>query len=212
MQDATLERVVVIVRELALEVGGDRAARATAPLASLERDLGLGSLERVELLTRLEAAFGSPLAGRRAPARHAHRARPRGGGSGRPFAGGGAPPRPRPRRRRPCGAGGGHDPRGPLPPCLRRARAAERVHARGRRGHHDPHLRTGLARRRGGGGRPSRPRGRPGRHRRPHAPHRSGLPRGLPGHPRSREPCPCPSIPPCASTASRNTRSANPAS
>jgi 1-acyl-sn-glycerol-3-phosphate acyltransferase len=61
MQDATLERVVVIVRELALEVGGDRAARATAPSASLERDLGLGSLERVELLTRLEAAFGSPL-------------------------------------------------------------------------------------------------------------------------------------------------------
>ncbi|HVQ31718.1 MAG TPA: AMP-binding protein, partial [Vicinamibacteria bacterium] len=61
MQDATLERVVVIVRELALEVGGDRAARATAPSASLERDLGLGSLERVELLTRLETAFGSPL-------------------------------------------------------------------------------------------------------------------------------------------------------
>ena len=39
-QDATLERVVGIVRELALEVGGDRAARATRPGASLERDLG----------------------------------------------------------------------------------------------------------------------------------------------------------------------------
>ena len=59
--DATLDRVVGIVRELALEVGGDRAARAAAPGASLERDLGLGSLERVELLTRLEAAFGRPL-------------------------------------------------------------------------------------------------------------------------------------------------------
>ena len=59
--DATLDRVVGIVRELALELGGDRAARATAPGASLERDLGLGSLERVELLTRLEAAFGRPL-------------------------------------------------------------------------------------------------------------------------------------------------------
>ena len=61
-EDATLDRVVGIVRELALEVGGDRAARAAAPGASLERDLGLGSLERVELLTRLEAAFGRPLA------------------------------------------------------------------------------------------------------------------------------------------------------
>jgi 1-acyl-sn-glycerol-3-phosphate acyltransferase len=60
--DTTLERVVGIVRDLALEVGGDRAARAAAPEASLERDLGLGSLERVELLARLEAAFGHPLA------------------------------------------------------------------------------------------------------------------------------------------------------
>jgi fatty-acyl-CoA synthase len=60
--DPTLERVVGIVRELALELGGDRAARAIAPGASLERDLGLGSLERVELLTRLESAFGRPLA------------------------------------------------------------------------------------------------------------------------------------------------------
>jgi 1-acyl-sn-glycerol-3-phosphate acyltransferase len=59
--EATLERVVGIVRALALEVGGDRAARAVAPGASLEREVGLGSLERVELLTRLEAAFGRPL-------------------------------------------------------------------------------------------------------------------------------------------------------
>jgi 1-acyl-sn-glycerol-3-phosphate acyltransferase len=61
-QDATLERVVGIVRELAFEVGGDRAARAAGPASSLERDVGLGSLERVELLTRLEAAFGRALA------------------------------------------------------------------------------------------------------------------------------------------------------
>ncbi|GBD32556.1 4-hydroxyphenylalkanoate adenylyltransferase [bacterium HR33] len=52
-----LERVLAVVRELALEVGGERALRAVAPAASLERDVGLGSLERVELVTRLESAF-----------------------------------------------------------------------------------------------------------------------------------------------------------
>src|SRR5215510_14521777 len=57
----TLERVLEVVRELAAEVGGDRARRAVRPDASLERDLGLGSLERVELLLRLEAAFGCVL-------------------------------------------------------------------------------------------------------------------------------------------------------
>ncbi len=54
---ATEERVLEIVRELALELGGSRAERAVSPEASLERDIGLGSLERVELLVRLEAAF-----------------------------------------------------------------------------------------------------------------------------------------------------------
>ncbi len=48
---------MAVVRELALEVGGERALRAVSPGASLERDVGLGSLERVELVTRLEAAF-----------------------------------------------------------------------------------------------------------------------------------------------------------
>lgn len=52
-----LERVLAVVRELALEVGGERALRAVAPGASLERDVGLGSLERVELVSRLESAF-----------------------------------------------------------------------------------------------------------------------------------------------------------
>jgi len=54
-------RVLDIVRELAAEVGGDRARRAVAPDASLERQVGLGSLERVELLVRLEAAFDRAL-------------------------------------------------------------------------------------------------------------------------------------------------------
>ena len=50
-------RIVDAVRELALELSGDRAASAVSPTASLERDIGLGSLERVELLTRLESIF-----------------------------------------------------------------------------------------------------------------------------------------------------------
>jgi fatty-acyl-CoA synthase len=55
------ERVLAVVRALVAETGGDRAVRAVAPQASLERDLGLGSLERVELLSRLEHAFGRAL-------------------------------------------------------------------------------------------------------------------------------------------------------
>ena len=55
------ERVVGIVRDLARELRGDRAAHAVSPTASLERDVGLGSLERAELLTRLEAALGREL-------------------------------------------------------------------------------------------------------------------------------------------------------
>ncbi len=35
--------------------------RAVAADSSLEREVGLGSLERVELLVRLEKAFGRPL-------------------------------------------------------------------------------------------------------------------------------------------------------
>jgi len=54
-------RVLEVVRTLAEELGGARAARAVAPSASLEREVGLGSLERVELLLRLENAFGRAL-------------------------------------------------------------------------------------------------------------------------------------------------------
>lgn len=52
------ERILEVVRELARETGGPRIASAVTPTASLERDLGLGSLERVELLLRLESALG----------------------------------------------------------------------------------------------------------------------------------------------------------
>jgi 1-acyl-sn-glycerol-3-phosphate acyltransferase len=55
------ERIVQITRDLARELHGDRAARAVTPTASLERDVGLGSLERAELLTRLETALGCEL-------------------------------------------------------------------------------------------------------------------------------------------------------
>ena len=59
-----LPRILEIVRELTSELHGARAERAVAPEASLERDLGLGSLERVELLSRLEAAFARSLGDR----------------------------------------------------------------------------------------------------------------------------------------------------
>ena len=55
------ERVLAIVRALARETGGGRAERAVFPGASLERQVGLGSLERVELLSRLERSFGRAL-------------------------------------------------------------------------------------------------------------------------------------------------------
>ncbi|HEU5260428.1 MAG TPA: AMP-binding protein [Gemmatimonadales bacterium] len=59
--ESPLERVLEVLRELALELGGPRALRAVSPTASLEREVGLGSLERVEFLLRLEAAFGREL-------------------------------------------------------------------------------------------------------------------------------------------------------
>jgi len=59
--EAVLERVLDVVRSLARETGGARAERAVLPAASLEREVGLGSLERVELLARLERAFSRPL-------------------------------------------------------------------------------------------------------------------------------------------------------
>ena len=46
-----------IVRELLTELGSVRAAESVTLRSSLERDLGLGSLEMVELLVRTEAHF-----------------------------------------------------------------------------------------------------------------------------------------------------------
>jgi fatty-acyl-CoA synthase len=59
--EAVRERVLAVVRELARETGGARAERAVTPDASLDREVGLGSLERVELLLRLERAFDRAL-------------------------------------------------------------------------------------------------------------------------------------------------------
>ncbi|MEW6366455.1 MAG: AMP-binding protein [Acidobacteriota bacterium] len=59
--EAAQERVLEIVRELAAEIRGYRALQAVRAEASLERDIGFGSLERVELIVRLEAAFGRAL-------------------------------------------------------------------------------------------------------------------------------------------------------
>src|SRR5262245_22725056 len=59
--EEVLARVLDVVREIARESGGSRALRAVAPDSSLEREVGLGSLERVELLVRLERAFDRSL-------------------------------------------------------------------------------------------------------------------------------------------------------
>ena len=55
---AVRARVLAVVRDLARDVGGQRALRAVSSQASLERDVGLGSLERAELLVKLEQEFG----------------------------------------------------------------------------------------------------------------------------------------------------------
>ena len=60
-EDTTLDRVLEVVRALVVELGGGRAPRPLSARSSLERDAGLGSLERVELLLRIETAFGRRL-------------------------------------------------------------------------------------------------------------------------------------------------------
>ena len=55
------ERVLDIVRELGAELGHESALRTASAASHLDRDLGLGSLERVELLLRLEKTFGTRL-------------------------------------------------------------------------------------------------------------------------------------------------------
>src|SRR5215831_7687264 len=55
------EEVLKVVRELLDELGSQRAAPEVTLQSSFERDLGLGSLERVELLVRCEARFNARL-------------------------------------------------------------------------------------------------------------------------------------------------------
>src|SRR3989442_12897413 len=57
-------RVLKLIRELLSELGSERALRSVSLQASLERDLGIGSLERLELLLRLEKEFSARLADR----------------------------------------------------------------------------------------------------------------------------------------------------
>jgi fatty-acyl-CoA synthase len=52
------ERVLEVIRSLLEELGSRGALPMLSGASLLDRDLGLGSLERVELLARLETAFG----------------------------------------------------------------------------------------------------------------------------------------------------------
>ena len=56
--DLIQTRVIDVVGELVGELRGDPGHRRVRSGDSLERDLGIGSLERVELLVRLEQVFG----------------------------------------------------------------------------------------------------------------------------------------------------------
>src|ERR1700674_4122109 len=65
-RSATQERVLEIVREVLQELGSIGALPMLRPGSHLDRELGLGSLERVELLSRLETEFGVRLPDRAA--------------------------------------------------------------------------------------------------------------------------------------------------
>ena len=59
---AAIEQGVLdIIRGLLRELGSEQRVRIVGPGSALERDLGLGSLERVELLVRCERRFGRRL-------------------------------------------------------------------------------------------------------------------------------------------------------
>src|SRR5215467_12232285 len=55
---AARERVLDVLRALLGELGSQGALPMLGPQSHLDRELGLGSLERIELLTRLESEFG----------------------------------------------------------------------------------------------------------------------------------------------------------
>ncbi len=97
---AVEREVLAIVEGLAAELGGPRARGAAGLDDSLDRDVGLGSLERVELLLRLEQAFGvrlpdAVMAGAESPRDLA----------GAILTAQPAPPEPVPEARAPMGAG-----------------------------------------------------------------------------------------------------------
>ncbi len=54
-------RILVLIKEFLHALGNERAVRALSLQASLDRDLGLGSLERVELVFRIEKQLGVQL-------------------------------------------------------------------------------------------------------------------------------------------------------
>ncbi|HUY12263.1 MAG TPA: AMP-binding protein [Terriglobia bacterium] len=60
-QDEAEEQVLQVTRELLRELGSRQATEGVSLSSSLDQDLGLGSLERVELLVRLEARFNTRL-------------------------------------------------------------------------------------------------------------------------------------------------------
>ena len=60
--DSKASQVLDTIRELLLEIGSQQAAANVSLSSSLNRDLGLGSLERVELLVRMERRFQCRLA------------------------------------------------------------------------------------------------------------------------------------------------------
>ena len=56
-RDVALEQAKELVRALLTELSATQMLSAVAEEAHLERDLGLGSLERVELIQRISQAF-----------------------------------------------------------------------------------------------------------------------------------------------------------
>ena len=63
-RSATQARVLEVVRNLLVELGSQGALPVLSPDSHLDRELGLRSLERVELMARLESEFGIRLSDR----------------------------------------------------------------------------------------------------------------------------------------------------
>ena len=59
--DSIEAQTLEVIRDLLAELGSHRTAQAVTLHSSFDRDLGLGSLERVELLVRCEARFNARL-------------------------------------------------------------------------------------------------------------------------------------------------------